>query len=335
MNLQNKTILITGIGEFIGLRTAQLAIANGMKVCGMQSSADKAKKAQNLGAKVIIGNITDSTTAELACQGVDIVVHTDEIAKEGGSLEEFRKVNVDGTINIAKAAKIAGVKTFVYISSGLVYGFNYPKDITEEGPLSGDNNPYCQTKIEAEKALLQLNNSPDFGIIILRAGDVYGPGSIPWIVRPLIMMRQKLFAYAGDGQGIINHVYIDNLVTAIFLAIEKETYGETFNITDGQETTWKEYFTCLAEMAGLPVPFSLPKDELKLFLKLRYQGQKLFRKQADILPEAVDFMTRPYAYSIEKARKNLSYEPIVSLEEGMRLTQEWVKKTDLKKIVNG
>jgi nucleoside-diphosphate-sugar epimerase len=334
MNLQNKTILITGIGEFIGLRTAQLAIANGMKVCGMQSSADKAKKAQNLGTKVIIGNITDSTTAELACQGVDIVVHTDEIAKEGGSLEEFRKVNVDGTINIAKAAKNAGVKTFVYISSGLVYGFNYPKHITEEGPLSGDNNPYCQTKIEAEQALLQLNNPPDFGIINLRAGDVYGPGSIPWIVRPLIMMRQKLFAYAGDGMGIINHVYIDNLVTAIFLAIEKETYGETFNITDGQETTWKEYFTCLAEMAGLPAPFSLPKDDLKLFLKLRYQGQKLFRKQADILPEAVDFMTRPYAYSIEKARKNLSYEPKIKLEEGMRLTQEWVKKTDLKKIVN-
>ncbi len=334
MNLQNKTILITGIGEFIGLRTAQLAIAHGMKVCGMQSTADKAKKAQNLGAKVIIGNITDSASAELACQGVDIVIHTDEIAKEGGSLEEFRKINVDGTINIAKAAKSAGVKTFIYISSGLVYGFNYPKNITEEGPLSGDNNPYCQTKIEAEKALLELNNSPDFGIIILRAGDVYGPGSIPWIVRPLTMMRQKLFAYAGDGQGIINHVYIDNLVTAIFLAIEKETYGEIFNITDGQETTWKEYFTCLAEMSGLPVPFSLPKDELKLFLKLRYQGQKLFRKQADILPEAVDFMTRPYAYSIEKARKNLSYEPKVNLEEGMRLTQEWVKKTDLKKIVN-
>ncbi|PLZ36962.1 hypothetical protein CBP26_20680 [Fischerella thermalis WC538] len=87
-------------------------------------------------------------------------------------------------------------------------------------------------------------------------------------------------------------------------------------------------------MAGLPAPFSLPKDELKLFLKLRYQGQKLFRKQADILPEAVDFMTRPYAYSIEKARKILSYEPKINLEEGMRLTQEWLKKTDLKKMVN-
>ncbi|NWF61807.1 MAG: NAD(P)-dependent oxidoreductase [Fischerella sp.] len=334
MDFQNKTLLITGIGEFIGLRTAELAIAKGMKVCGLQSSTDKAKKAQNLGAKVMIGSITDPANAELACQGTDIVIHTDEIAKEGGSIEEFREVNVGGSINIAKAAKTAGVKTFVYISSALVYGFNYPNRVTEDGPLSGENNPYCQTKIEAEKALLQLNNPPNFGVIIIRPGDVYGPGSIPWIVRPLSLMRQKLFAYANDGQGVINHVYIDNLIEAIFLALEKETYGEIFNITDGQETSWKEYFIRLAEMAGLPAPFSLPKDELKLFLKLRYQGQKLFRKQADILPEVVDFMTRPYAYSIEKARKTLSYEPTINLEQGMQLTQEWLKKTDIKKVMN-
>ncbi len=332
MNLQNKTILITGIGEFVGLRTAELASARGMKVCGLQSSSDKIKKAENLGDKVIVGSVTDRATASKACVGVDIVLHTAEVAQEGGSLEKFREVNVGGTINIAQAAKDAGVKTFVHISSGLVYGFNYADRITEEGPLSGENNPYCQTKIEAEKALLQLNSPPDFGIIIIRPGDVYGPGSIPWIVRPLLLMRQKLFAYANDGRGVINHVYIDNLIQAIFLAIEKETYGEIFNVTDGQETTWKEYFIRLAEIAGLPAPFSLPKDELKLFLKVRNQGQKLFRKQADLLPEVVDFMTRPYAYSITKAQTILSYEPAINLEEGMRLTQEWLQKTDLQKF---
>ncbi len=333
MNLQNKTILITGIGEFVGLRAAELASLQGMKVCGLQSSSDKIKKAQNLGAKVIVGSITDPATASKACEGVDIVLHTAELAQEGGSLNEFRQVNVDGTINIAQAAEKAGVKTFIHLSSVLVYGFNYPDRITEDGPLCGENNPYCQTKIEAEKALLKLNSPPEFGITIIRPGDVYGPGSIPWIVRPLLLMRQKLFAYANEGRGVINHVYIDNLIQAIFLAIEKETYGEIFNVTDGQETSWKEYFTHLADIAGLPAPFSLPKDELKLFLKLRYQGQRLFRKQADILPEVVDFMTRPYAYSITKAQNVLSYQPTINLQEGMKLTQEWLKKTDLQKFV--
>ncbi|RCJ33541.1 oxidoreductase [Nostoc minutum NIES-26] len=331
MNLQNKTLLITGIDEFIGLRAAELAIAQGMKVRGLQTSSDK--EAQNLGAEVIIGNVTDPTIAQKVCQGVDIVLHTAQVTQEAGSLKHFREINVGGTVNIAKAAKNAGVKTFVHLSSVMVYGFNYVDGITESGPLSDENNPYCQTKIEAEAELLPLNVPPDFGIIIIRAGDVYGPGSIPWIVRPILMMRQKLFAYANDGKGVINHVYIDNLIDAIFLTIEKETYGEIFNITDGQDTSWKEYFMRLAAMEGLPAPMSLPKDEMKLFLRLRHQGQKLFRKKADILPESVDFMTRPHAYSVAKAQSLLDYKPRIDLEAGMHLTQEWLQKTDIQRLV--
>ncbi len=76
MNIQNKTLLITGISGFIGLRSAELALAQGIKVRGLQRSADKAEKAQNLGAEVIVGSVTDPTIAYKACQGVDIVLHT-------------------------------------------------------------------------------------------------------------------------------------------------------------------------------------------------------------------------------------------------------------------
>ncbi len=330
MNLQNKTVLITGIDEFIGLRAAELAIAQGMNVRGLQSSSDR-QKVQHLGIEVIVGDITNPTIAQKACQGVDIVLHTAQITQEGGPLKHFREVNVKGAVNIAKAAKNAGVKTFVHLSSVMVYGFNYPNDVNESGPLASDNNPYCQTKIEAETELLPLNNPPDFGLIIIRAGDVYGPGSMPWIVKPILMMRQKLFAYANEGKGVMNHVYIDNLIDGIFLAIAKETYGEIFNITDGQDTSWKEYFMRLAAMENLPAPMSLPKDEMKLFLRLRHQGQKLFRQKADILPESVDFMTRPHTYSIAKAQTLLDYKPKIDLEEGMRLTKEWMQQTDLQK----
>ncbi|MFN6513348.1 MAG: NAD-dependent epimerase/dehydratase family protein [Nostoc sp. CreGUA01] len=333
MNLKNQTLLITGINEFVGLRAAELAIAQGIKVRGLQSSTEQNQKAQNLGIEVITGSITDPTIALKACQGIDIVLHTEQIAQEAGSIKHFREVNVSGAVNIAKAAKQAGVKTFVHLSSVMVYGFNYPDGVTETDLLSGENNPYCQTKIEAETALLELNNSPDFGIIIIRAGDIYGPGSMPWIVKPILMMRQKLFAYANDGKGVINHVYIDNLIDGIFLAIEKQTYGEIFNITDGQQTSWKEYFMRLAAMEGLPAPLSLPKDEMKLFLKLRAQGQKLFRKKADILPESVDFMTRPYACSIAKAQSLLNYKPAIDLEEGMQLTHEWLQKTEIENLM--
>ncbi len=333
MNLKNQTILITGIGGFIGLRAAELAIEQGMQVRGLQHSAHKAKKAQKLGAEVTIGSITDPAAAKQACQGVDIVLHTAAVAKESGALEHFREVNVGGTVNIATAARDAGAKTFVHLSSVMVYGFNYPDQVTEAGPLCGENNPYCQTKIEAEKELLQLNAPPDFGIIVIRPGDVYGPGSIFWIVRPLLLMRQRLFMLANGGRGIMNHVYVDNLIDAIFLAIEKEAYGEAFNITDGQETSWKEYFTCLAEIAGVPAPFSLPADVLKFLLRLRCLGNTVLGKKTDTLPEAINFLTRPHAYSISKARNLLSYEPKIDLAEGMQRTQEWLLSTDLQKLI--
>lgn len=333
MNFKNQTLLITGINEFVGLRAAELAIAQGIKVRGLQTSKEQNKTALNLGIEVITGSITDPTIAQKACQGIDVVLHTEQMAQEAGPINHFREINVNGAVNIAKAAKQAGVNTFVHLSSVMVYGFNYLDGVTETDVLSNDNNPYCQTKIEAETALLELNNPPHFGIIIIRAGDIYGPGSIPWIVKPILMMRQKLFAYPNDGKGVINHVYIDNLIDGIFLAIEKQTCGEIFNITDGQQTSWKEYFMRLAAMENLPAPLSLPKDEMKLFLKLRAQGQKLFRKKADILPESVDFMTRPYACSIAKAQTLLDYKPIIDLEEGMQRTHEWLQQTEIENLV--
>jgi len=327
MNLTDKTLLITGIGGFIGLRTTEIAIAKGLKVRGLEKDTELAKKAQKLGAEVIVGSVTDSSIAQKACQDVDIVLHTEEIAKEGGSIKEFSQVNIDGTINIGKAARNAGIKTFVHLSTASVYGFDYPNGVDEKELLIKEKNPYCQTKIEAEKALQQLNSSRDFGIIIIRAGDVYGPGSIPWTVRPISFMQQKLFAYANEGK-VINHLYVDNLIDAIFLAIEKEQHGEIFNITDGKETSPQEFFTRLAEAAGYPAPSSLGKEEIRIFLKLRCQGQKLLRKKPDIYPEAVDFMSRPYAFSIEKARRFLDYQPAISLDEGMNCIKEWLKNQD-------
>ena len=116
MNLQNKTLLITGIDEFIGLRAAELAIAQGMKVRGIQTSQVKDQTAQKLGIEILVGNLTDSVFCVKACQGADIVLHNSQLAEEAGDIKHFREINVSGTVNIAKAAKQAGVKTFVHLS---------------------------------------------------------------------------------------------------------------------------------------------------------------------------------------------------------------------------
>ena len=323
MNLTNKTLLITGIGDFIGLRAAQMAIERGMKVQGLEPSPEKAKKAQELGAVVFVGCTNDEESLEKACEGADIVFHTAAITEAGGELEFFRRVNVDGTINTAKAAKKAGVKTFVHLSSVMVYGFKFPDQITEEGPLRGENNPFCQTKIESENEVLKFNNPTDFGVIIIRAGDIYGPGAPAWVVRPLQLMQKRKFVLIDGGRGICNHVYLDNLIDGVFLAVEKEAYGEAFNITDGCQTTWKKYYTQLAEIGGQPKHImSMPALLVKT--AIRQQGKK-----ADVFPESIDFVTRPHTYSLEKARQVLGYEPRINLDEGMARIAKWLRNTDI------
>jgi nucleoside-diphosphate-sugar epimerase len=329
MQLQDQSLLITGIGGFIGYRTAELALQRGIQVRGLQHSLSKAQKAQRLGAVVTLGSVTDAAVAQKVCQGVDIVLHTAAIAKEGGTLSEFRNINVNGAVTIAKAAKASGARVFVHLSSVMVYGFNYPNLVTEDGVLRGEENPYCQTKIESEQELLKLHNPPAFNIIIIRAGDVYGPGSMHWTVRPLLLMRKRLFILANQGQGAINHLYIDNLIDAIFLTLEKESYGEIFNITDGQQTSWKAFFMKLADIARLPPPISLPARIVKGLIHFRCLCQKACGKTPDLLPESIDFITRPYAYSIDKALTQLGYKPKIDLEEGMQRIQEWIKHTEL------
>jgi nucleoside-diphosphate-sugar epimerase len=323
MELKNKTLLITGIGDFIGLRAAEMALVQGMKVYGLELSPDRAKQAQDVGASVYIGGINDEVALAKACEGADIVFHTVSMNDAGGAIDLFRTVNVEGTINTAMVAKQAGVKAFVHLSSVMVYGFRFPENVTEEGPLRGEKNPFCQTKIESEQEVLKLNYPGDFGVTVIRAGDVYGPNGGVWVLRPLKMMQKKKFVLINGGRGICNHVYVDNLIDGIFLSLEKEAYGEAFNLTDGCQTTWREYYERLAEIGGQPKPvISVPALAAKT--ALRQMG-----KNADLLPESIDFVTRSHSYSIQKAVRLLGYKPRIDLDQGMERTANWLSKNNI------
>lgn len=322
MELAGKTILITGIGGFIGLRAAELALQQGMKVRGLQRTAAKAEPARVLGAEVMLGDINDPMAARQACQGVDIVLHLAGLIRETGDINEFTNVIVNGTLNMAKTAKDCGVTCFVNVSSALIYGFSYPNHVTEAGPFYKGNNPFCKTKLAADQQVMQLNQPPQFGVINIRPGDVYGPRSLVWVVRPLQFMKKGMFVLINDGRGVINHIYVDNLIDGIFLAIERQAYGEAFNLTDGCETSWKEYFLRLAEIGQMPKPAAMPEFAVRTFAKLHISDNS-------VSAASIDSVTRPYAYSIEKARSQLGYQPRIDLDNGMKRTADWLTQEDI------
>jgi nucleoside-diphosphate-sugar epimerase len=323
MNLHQKTVLITEVTECIGLRAARMALERGMKVRGLVRAASQTPQgspavatAEALGIEVFVSS---PESIGLACEGVDIVINSiSALNTESRTLEELRQIAVDSTRAIAAAAQAAGVRCFVQISSVLVYGFQYPNQVTETRPFCNATNLIGVTQLEAEQAVMAMNTA-EFGVICLRAGDVYGPDSEPWVVRPLNMMKAGSFFLINNGKGIINHLYVSNLIDAVWLAIEQEAYGEIFNITDGCRTSWKEYYTQLAKIAGLPAPTSVPAFMAKAAAKLQ-SG-----KDDGITLAAIDAVTRQHTYSIEKATRVLGYQPRITLSQGMAETADWLE----------
>jgi nucleoside-diphosphate-sugar epimerase len=325
-----QSLFVTGIGGFIGKRLAERALARGIRVSGVDFTESAVAAARSAGADAHVGDVTDAARMRALMGPVDAVVHTAAIVREYGPLEEFRRVNVRGSVTVAEAARNAGVPAFVQLSSVMVYGFSYPPRVAEGGPFRGEGNPYCQTKIESEAAVLALNAPLTFGVIVVRPGDVYGPGSVPWVSRPLQMMRKKRLFLPGRGQGVINHVYVDNLIDGIFLALEARAYGEAFNFTDGAPATFADFFGRLAARAGLAPPGTLPAPVMKagarLITYLRELGlTRYLTDEASV--DTVRYLLRKNAYSIAKAQNRLGYTPRVTLDEGLALTQPFIDRT--------
>lgn len=319
-----QSVFITGIGGFIGLRLAERCQELGVRVWGVDRDRTAIARARKRGVEARLGDVTDIGLMRAHLDGAEAVVHTAAIVKEAGPLEDFRRVNVEGSRSVALAARDSGARSFVQLSSVMVYGFNYPANVDENGPLRGEGNPYCQSKIEAERTVLALNDPETFGVIVIRPGDVYGAGSVPWIDRPIQMMRKRRMLLPMGGRGMINHVYVDNLVDGIVAALKAQAYGEAFNITDGQASTYADFFGQLAKAANVPGPRAVPAPLLRILTQAVYRLAARGLTTDEASPDTVRYLSRPHAYSIDKARKVLGYTPRVGLAEGLKLTQPYI-----------
>jgi nucleoside-diphosphate-sugar epimerase len=327
MNVRGSSVVVTGIGGFIGLRLAEVLRDAGASVKGLELPGPAATRAKARGFEVVEGDVTSEASGAEVVRGADVVVHTAAIVGEGGDLEQYRAVNVGGALTMARAARSAGARRFVHLSSVMVHGFSFPPNVTEDGPLRGEGNAYCQTKIESEAALQPLHEPGRFELTIIRPGDVYGPGSVPWIVRPLALMKQGLFALPDGGRGVINHVHVDSLCDGIRLALEEDASG-AFCLADGVATSCRDYFGHLARMSGTTLR-SVPSWLLLGAFSVIAPAFEALKKTPPARADAVRYLLRPHAYSIEKAKAVLGYRPLVPLDAGMRGVEAWARGVGL------
>lgn len=312
MQLDGTTIAITGAGGFIGRALVRRFVARGARVRGLDVSREAAEAVRTLGAEAIVGDVTEPRDAERLCRDADVVVHTAAVVGEGGNHALYERINVHGTRTIADASR---GKRLVHLSSVMVHGFTFPPDVTEDGPLRGEGNAYCETKITSERLVLDRHREGTLEAIVVRPGDVYGVGSQPWVVRPLEMIRKRLFAIPPGG--MLNLVHVENLVDGIERALERDAVGEPITISDGVATPCDAYFGELAAMVSGSVTV-LPRDLLRVVFTALEKACDAVKVEPPARASAIGFVTRPHRYSIEKARRLLGYAPRISLDEGLR-----------------
>lgn len=315
MTNDHGTALITGGGGFIGRRLAARLATTGHTVRGLDLSDAAAPLYAELGGELMVGDLLAGDALDAAVEGTDLVLHTAARMGIEDDWDGYRAINVTGAERVAATAKAAGASRFVLFSSVMVYGFDFPDGVTEDGPLDGADNPYCQTKIESEQAVLALHQPGEFDVFVVRPGDVYGPGCDPWVEVPVDLMSNGLWAWITedpDHPTVHNHVYVDNLVDSVLAILASGRSGEAFNVTDGARTSARTFFGHFARLLGLELPELSVDDALAV-------GS----------PEVwVKYLTRHATYSIEKVGA-LGYEPAIGLDEGMAITAAWLREEGL------
>jgi 2-alkyl-3-oxoalkanoate reductase len=312
--------VVTGAAGFLGAAFADALRAAGWDVRGFDLRT---------GPIVEFGDVTRPDGWVEVLRGADLVVHAAAIVAETGDPRLFREVNVNGTATVARAAREAGGMCFLHLSSKVVYGRHFTGTPDEAAPVSPTGSAYTDTKIAAEHAALAVAAGGGLDLRIVRLGDVYGPGSVPWTIRPLRLLRRRLFLLPDGGRGILTPTYVDDAIEgALAVADAARATGEVFNITGGRGVSVAEFVAPYAAALGVPLR-SAPRIVVRTAAGVLERGATTVGLVPPFGASTVEYLTHPGTYDISKVVEVVGWRPAADLDEGMRRTLEWARRRGL------
>ena len=250
MDLAGKRIFITGATGFIGGRLAErFILEHGLQARALVRNFARASRLARLPVEMVGGDILDPESLIQAISGCEVVFHC-AYGNTGDSRFQ-RRVNVEGTENVIKAALKHEVQRFVHISTVSVYGPCANGEVDETRPYKYSKNVYADSKIDAEKLAFRYHREQDLPLVVLQPTVVYGPYAPSWTIGPVQQIKSGRLILVEGGVGCCNSLYIDNLVDALYLAATRdEAVGERFIISDGDPVAWREFFGAYSRMCS-------------------------------------------------------------------------------------
>jgi nucleoside-diphosphate-sugar epimerase len=324
-------VLVTGGGGFLGKAIIKRLVSRGDNVRSFCRGVYP--KLEELGVEQIQGDIGNSAAVEKACKGIDLLFHVAAKPPPWGHFADYYRTNVTGTQNVIDACINQNIATLVYTSTpSVVFNGSDIEGVDESIPYPVKYMAhYPKTKALAEQKVVEAANGK-LKTIILRPHEIWGPGDNHIV--PRLIARAKRLKRIGNGKNLVDTTYIDNAADAHILASEQlernpELSGNIYFISQGEPVLAWEMINATLKAAGLePVTGSVPYPIAWLAGALLEWVYHIFRLSGE------PYITRFMAYAVAKAhwfdigaaRRDLGYIPRVSMEEGLRRLEDWLRK---------
>jgi UDP-glucuronate 4-epimerase len=312
--------LVTGGAGFIGSHVCEALLAEGHAVCafddlnGFYDPQIKRRNLRDIQAlakpfEFVHGDLEDRAALDGLFREVrfDQVIHLAARAGVRPSLEQpalYQRVNIEGTVNLLEAARLAGVKKFTIASSSSVYGVNSRVPFAEADPIFQPISPYAASKLACEALGHVYHHVYGMDVVMLRFFTVYGPRQRPDLAihkfARLIQAGRPIPVF-GDGSTARDYTFITDTLQGVLACTRKEFGYAIFNLGESQTVTLSQLIELLEAALGRKAIIDRKPPQ-----------------PGDVPITCAD---------VSKAREQLGYQPQVKIEQGIPLFVEWLRNT--------
>ena len=311
---------LTGGSGFIGSRLIQRLRGDGWDVRALARSDRSAAAVSKLGAAPVPGDISQAEAMRAGAEGCVVTFHAAAHVGDWGPRSDFIRDNVAGTNNALAASRAAGVRRFVHVGTEAALLAGEPLvNVDESAPLRPDSpSLYPATKALAEQAVRQANADGEFETVVVRPRFVWGPGDTTILPSLSEAVRSGQFRWIDGGRHRTSTTHVDNVVEGLMLGAARGAPGAAYFVTDGEPVVFREFVTRLLATQGIdPGERELP---LAVAKALAATGEAVFRRlpgRPPLTRMALWVSSQECTIDISRARSELGYEPVKSIDEGM------------------
>ncbi len=310
-----RRVLVTGATGGLGLSLVEVLRAKGYVVRATGRNPEAVPRLLASGADFVNADLNLPSVADDLCRGMDSVIHAAALSSPWGRTGDFQRINVEATQRLLNAARLAGCRRFVFVSSPSVHARARDQfDLTEADALpSIFLNAYAATKARAERRVMAANDA-DFATICLRPRAIVGPDDTVLLPRFARIIAKGVFPLLRDGRALIELTDVRDVCEALVLAEAKapDLGGQVFNVSGGQAVSVKATVTALAEAMERRVRFvRLPYLPMRVAASGLEVASRAWPGQPE--PPLTVYSLCALAFSqtfdLSRARDGLGFEP--------------------------